>query len=312
MNCLVTGAGGFIGHALMLRLANEGYHVRAMFHSHQPLSLPSAITPVIADITNPVSLSSGVHDIDVVFHCAAFVNDFGSKKQMMKVNVEGTTNLIHACEGHISRFIYLGHLPYESIQNSGYYTLSKARAEHNLLEYFHHHKFPVVIIRPGNVLGLGPASWVVRPLQAIQRHHIALIDHGQGIFLHTYIDNLVDALVAAMSAPDIQGEIIDVTDGDNSTTWGEYLNALASIAGKEPIRKNLSKNTALFISHLMMLRYALFRLEPWITPTAVNIFTNTTSISVEKAEHLLGYKPKIDYSEGIKRIHHWLKAEQYV
>ena len=312
MNCLITGAAGFIGNALLHRLARDGHHVTALVHEHQPTSLDSNVTYTTVDITDPFSVQTVVQNIDVVFHCAALVKDFGSKEDIMNVNFQGTKHLVKACEGHIQRFIYLGHLPYESIKNVGYYNMSKSKAEQYLLEKNQREKFPVVIIRPGNVYGPSATTWVLRPLNAIQRNRITLINKGQGIFLHTYIDNLIDALVTVMHAPNVEGEIINVTDGDNTTTWGRYLNDLAEIAGKKPITRTLSTHTALLISKKMMLLYHLFRVEPWVTPTAVHIFANTQTVSLEKAEHLLQYKPSVDYTEGMKRVRQWLQKEHYV
>lgn len=156
------------------------------------------------------------------------------------------------------------------------------------------------------------STWVLRPLKAIQQGRIRLIDHGQGIFLHTYIDNLIDALHVAMRTPSLEGETIDVTDGDNAITWGRYLDDLAAIAGRPPITKDLSRSTALFISKMLMLGYRLFRIPPLVTPQAVFSFTNTQSVSLEKAQRLLGYSPTVDYHEGMQRVHQWLEKEHYV
>jgi nucleoside-diphosphate-sugar epimerase len=62
----------------------------------------------------------------------------------------------------------------------------------------------------------------------------------------------------------------------------------------------------------MLLLNKLFRFEPWITPTSVDILTNKQRILIKKAENLLGYKPKIDYTEGMKRIKKWLQDENFI
>lgn len=313
MRCLVTGAAGFIGSALIKRLVTEGHAVRGLYHKIQSQTTGKKIDYVLGDITDRESLQPVVEDIDVVFHCAALVKDFGPKDNFYKINVEGAKNIVETCKAcNIKRFIFLSHIGYESKKGVGYYSKTKALAEDYLLERYKEDKFPVVIIRPGNLYGPNATIWVLRPIKAIQRNRIALINNGNGIFLHTYIDNLLDALISAMESPKAVGEIIDVTDGDNNTTWGEYLDTLAEIAGKEPIKKNMSKNSAMALSKIMMLLYNIFRIEPLVTPTAVNIFTNTQSISIEKAQKLLGYKPKIDYKEGMKRVKKWLLEENYI
>ena len=313
MRCLVTGAAGFIGGALVRRLASDGYFVRGIIHQMQPSFTHKNVEYVTGDITNQEFLNSIMDQIDVVFHCAAVVKDYGRKKEFYQINVEGTQHLVTACETHaVNRFVFLSHIQYESKNSIPYYRKTKALAERFLLEKYAQKQFPVTIIRPGNVYGPGATTWVLRPLQAIQKNRIALIDHGTGLFLHTYIDNLIDAIFASVKTTDAIGQTIDITDGDNTTTWGEYLNRLVKMAHKPPIQRNMSKTTALLISKFMMATYTLFRIEPWVTPMAVEIFTNHQTVSIEKAKTLLGYTPKVDYLDGLQQVEHWLNTEGYI
>lgn len=312
MNVLVTGASGFIGCALVDRLVRDGHGVRALIHQKPSAALDPQVRYVTADLTDPSSLPAAVSDIDVIFHCAALVKDFGSKKEILEVNMQGTKNLAEACGNKVQRFIFLSHLHSKSTRAAGAYSTSKALAEQYLIKKYQEEKFPAVIIRPGNVYGPGATTWVLLPLRAIQRHRITLIEKGNGIFLHTYIDNLIDALVASMDAPTAVGEIIEVTDGDNTTTWGTYLNDLAAIAGEPPIPRTMTKTTALLLSKLMMAGYYVFRKDPLVTPTAVHLLTNRRTVSLPKAETLLRYKPTIEYKEGMRRTEEWLKKEQYL
>ncbi len=313
MKCLVTGAAGFIGSSLIRRLVSEGYDVCGIIHHTQPTYFNKRVQYISGDITDIEFLKSVMDQIDIVFHCAALVKDFGRKNVFYQINIEGTKNLIKASEASlVKKFVFLSHIRYESGKNTGVYHETKAIAEQILMENYTKNKFPVVIIRPGNVYGPGPTTWVLRPLQAIQKNRITLIDKGSGIFLHTYIENLIDALVATLQEPRAIGEIIDITDGVNTTTWGDYLNALAKITGKPPIKKNMSKRTALVVAKLMMAGYTLFKIEPWVTPVAVEIFTNKNTVSIEKAKTLLCYEPKIDFTHGLEHVEQWLKAKGYV
>jgi len=313
MKCLVTGAAGFIGSSLVRRLVSEGHDVRGVIHHTQPTYFDKRVEYISGNITDPEFLKPVMDQVDAVFHCAAVVKDYGPKDVFNQINVEGTKNLIAASEASsVKKFIFLSRIGYESGKNTGYYRETKAIAEQSLMEKYTHDHFPVVIIRPGNVYGPGATTWVLRPLQAIQKNRIALIDKGTGIFLHTYIENLLDALVVALQEPRAVGQIIDITDGDNTTTWGDYLNALAKMTGKPPIKKNMSKRTALVVGKLMMVGYTLFKIEPWVTPVAIEIFANQKTVSIEKAKALLGYEPMVDFTEGLKHVERWLKAERYI
>lgn len=313
MKCLITGAAGFIGSALTERLIREGHEVIGLIHRTKPRFIDENVEYFQVDITDKKSIKPAFKDIDVVFHCAAKVKDYGPKKLFYKINLEGTKNLAEVSEEYgVKKFIFLSHLRYESEEYKGHYSKTKALAERYLNEKYKKDGFPVVIIRPGNVYGPGATIAVLRVLDTIKRNRIALIDGGSGIFLHTYIDNLLDALIAAMIEPKAVGETIDITDGDNSTTWGEYLNSLARIAGKPSIKKKLSKNTALLLSKIMMLLYTIFKIEPLVTPMAVHVFTNNRKISIEKAKRILNYEPHINFEEGMRRVKNWLKANAYI
>ncbi|MFA5102250.1 MAG: NAD-dependent epimerase/dehydratase family protein [Candidatus Thermoplasmatota archaeon] len=312
MRCLVTGASGFIGSALVTRLIRSGHRVRAVLHTTSPLHPEPQVEYVIADLTSPPSLPPLISDIDVVFHCAARVQDYGSKKEIMNVNLKGTQHLVEACKNRIHQFVFLSHLHSTSSTYIGAYSSSKGLAEQYLLQQHQDNQFPVVIIRPGSVFGPGATTWCLRPLQAIQHGRIALIDHGRGIFLHTYIENLLDGLLSVLQASPLAGEVIEITDGDNTTTWKTYLNDLAALARKPPITRNLSKTTASLLSHLMMIRYHLLQKSPLLTPTAVHLFTNHRTVSLEKAHRLLGYSPAVDYAKAMKHIASWLKTEKYI
>ena len=311
MKCFVTGAAGYIGNALVNRLINEGHEVIGLIHHHQPSPHVKSATYISGDITQKNTYDTYLPGTDIIFHSAAYVKDYGPPHLFKKINVQGTQTLATLSQQQgISRFIYLGHIQYETPQHSSY-SETKQLAEQYLYDIYQQEGFPVVVIRPGNVFGPGPATWVLRPIQAIQKNRIALINDGNGIFHHTYIDNLIDGLLLSMNTEGIEGKQIDITDGDTQIRWKHYFNDLATIMGKPPITKKLSKNQALLVSKLMMLRYFLFHQEPWITTFAINIFTNTTPISIKPAQQLLGYTPKIDYTTALKNIKEWISNTPY-
>ena len=141
---------------------------------------------------------------------------------------------------------------------------------------------------------------------------MSLIDGGKGIFHHTYIDNLVDAILLAMTTKQAVGCSFDITDGDATITWKHYFNDLAQLAGKPPITQTIPMPLASLLSRLMMIRYHLTKKPPLLSPTAVHIFANTTKISIHHAQHLLGYQPKIEYSTALDRIAAWLQKENLI
>jgi len=201
---------------------------------------------------------------------------------------------------------------YEQDKRFGYYNITKKIAERYLIEKYKKEKFPVVIIIPGNVYGPGATTWVLRPIESIKNNRVALINNGQGIFLHTYIDNLLDPLITAMTEPKAIGQTIDINDGDYSITWGKYLNDLAEMIGKEPIKRNFSKKTGLIIGKIMIFFNKITNIKPWVTPLAVSIFSNDKIVNIKQAEKILKYQPKINYNQGMKNVKEWLGQEGYI
>jgi len=313
MKCLVTGAAGFIGNKLVQKLVKEGYEVVALIHKTKPNIILKDVKYFTGDITKIDSIRPLFKDIDFVFHCAAIVKDYGPKKQFYKVNLEGTKILAKLSkEFKIKKFVYLSHIRYESEKSYSFYSKTKKLAEEYLLEKYNEESLPVVIIRPGNVFGPGATTWVLRPIEQFKKNRISLIDNGQGIFQHTYIDNLLTAMIAVIKKQDVLGEMIDITDGDNNTTWKIYFDDLARIIGKPKIKKNMSKKIAYLISLFMMGLNKIFKIEPWVTPMVVQILSNKSKISIVKATKLLGYHPKVDYQEGLKNIEKWIKKEKLI
>ena len=115
MKCLVTGASGYIGNALVKRLVEEGYIVVGLIHNKKPEYPKKNVKYFFGDVTDIDSLKNLEGNFDIVFHCAAYVKDYGSRRWYYKVNYEGTKNIVAILnKNKIKKFIYLGHINYES------------------------------------------------------------------------------------------------------------------------------------------------------------------------------------------------------
>ena len=111
MKVLVTGATGFLGGWLVKRLLAEGHHVRIIKRANSSLDelegLKLEIFP--GDVTDKASLIAATKDIDTVFHLAGVIGYSRSQRPAMeRVNVEGTKNVIEACElNHVRKLVHL-------------------------------------------------------------------------------------------------------------------------------------------------------------------------------------------------------------
>lgn len=185
---VVTGANGFLGAHVVMSLLQKGFAVKALRRSDsdmseyhdiararlEDLSLLEKVQWHEADITDILSLDAAFGGATHVFHCAAVVAFKGKNSTMMKVNVEGTANVVNAClEAGVKKLIYasstaaLGRtdnqLPIsESTQwsddeNNTEYAVSKHLAE---LEVWRgmEEGLEVFIVNPGIILGVGKWS----------------------------------------------------------------------------------------------------------------------------------------------------------
>ena len=115
---LVTGGAGLVGNELIHQLLQDGFKVRAIYN-HTPITIshPKLQTDQ-CDILDVVKLEEVMHGITNVYHCAAIVSfDPKEKYRLLKLNVEGTANVVNACvdEGvvklvHVSSVAALGRI----------------------------------------------------------------------------------------------------------------------------------------------------------------------------------------------------------
>ena len=95
---LVTGAAGLVGNELVQQLLQAGFNVKAIYHS-TPLSITHPnLETASCDILDVIGLEEVMEGITHVYHCAAIVSfDPEEKFHLLKINIEGTANIVNAC-----------------------------------------------------------------------------------------------------------------------------------------------------------------------------------------------------------------------
>jgi nucleoside-diphosphate-sugar epimerase len=317
---LITGIGGFIGLRAAEMALERGMKVRGLQHSASKAQKAQQIGAdlVIGSITDPVAAEKACQGVDIVLHTAAIVSENESLDLCREVNVGGTLNMAKAAKAagvktfvHLSSVMVYGFNYPDRVTESGLlcgennpYCQTKIEAEEAILPFNSPPEFGIIIIRPGDVYGAGSIPWIVRPLELMRKGSFFLADKGRGVINHVYVDNLIDAIFLAIEK-EAYGEIFNITDG-KETSWHEYYNHLAEIA-KLPPPVSLPASTLKFLIRLRCLFERLLGKESEIFPEAIDFTIRPYAYSIDKAIDLLGYQPKIDLAEGMRRTQRWLQ-----
>lgn len=320
---LVTGAAGFVGSWLVERLATvEDAHVRALTQSGQRTiwSTGSAVDVVEGDVRNRSQMVTAADACDVVFHVAAWVDEPPDPDVAWATNVEGTQNLLGAARG-AERFVYVSSIMvYRPVRRGVVdeshplapwhprlepYGATKIEAERCVLEAHRRTDLPVTLVRPSNVYGPRAGTWVARGLRRMRAGRSILIGDGRGLANPVYVENLVDGMVLAARHPNAVGEAFNISDG-TQLTWREFYAHYGELIGVSP------RSTPAMANHLLamvrMLRARLTDQVPSLTPTLIRHIVGQAAYSIDKARQQLGFEPRVDFDEGMRRVRAWYES----
>ncbi len=238
MNFLITGAAGFLGSALANHLAQQGHQVRGLddLSTGDPQVLSPDVHFTRGDVSDRPKLWTLLQDVDVVYHLAARVSVPESilyPRDYNAVNVGGTVALMEAMRDVGVRRVVLsssgavyGDLAESTLTESttpnprSPYAVSKLAAEYYVRTIGNLWNIETVSLRIFNAYGPGqhlpPSHPPVVPhylRQALRGG--TLIAHGDGSQTrdYIYVDDVVSAMVAASTAPNINGLTINVGSG---------------------------------------------------------------------------------------------------
>lgn len=217
MRVLVTGATGFLGAHVCRKLIDEGLDVAITCRPKSDLSDLKGlrVTKIISDVTDSASLIKATENMDSVFHLAGLIAYSKLKRQAMEqVNVEGTKNVISACEKNkVRRLVHLssvvsigasfdGKLPLNEESkfnlhhlNLGYFETKKA-AEELVIAATKAGRVDSVILNPSTIYGPGDAKKGSRSSQLkVARGKLNFYTSG-GVNVVNYND-VTNAIVSA-------------------------------------------------------------------------------------------------------------------
>ena len=255
MNFLITGAAGFLGVALSNQLAREGHVVRALddLSSGDDELLFDDVHFTRGDVSDRPKLWSLLQDIDCVYHLAARVRVAESilyPREYTDVNVGGTVSLMEAMRDvGVRRVIFAssgavyGNQQDQPLKEDAKtfplspYAVSKLSAEYYVRTIGALWGIEAVALRIFNAYGPGqslpPSHPPVVPnwlRQAVRGGSIVVHGDGEQTRDFVYINDVVRALTAAATAPKLDGAIINVGSG-RETSANELAAEILKITG---------------------------------------------------------------------------------
>jgi nucleoside-diphosphate-sugar epimerase len=241
MRVLVTGASGFIGHAVCDELRQRGHVPVAMVR--RPGSEPPDCEVVVGDLSDPGEAVAHARP-GAVIHLAAEIASQRSEDKLRAVNVDGTRRLLDACRSLMAppRFVFVstvvtgeagGRLltPDEPLPVSTPYGRTKQEGEAMALES----GLPAVVVRPSHVYG--PGGWyaeeMVKRLES--RGRFAVIGTGENLWDVVRAEDVASALVLAAERG-AEGAVYHCAD-DEPVTYYDFMKLTADALELGPPRR---------------------------------------------------------------------------
>ncbi len=298
----VTGATGRLGRSLVQELIKNGNEVRALVKDRENmLQLPSGALPYLGNIADRNVLDSGCRGADVVYHLAAIVSEVGMTDEILRVNVEGTKNILDAAaKGKVKRIIYTSSVDVygvkrkerldeeASLEPQDRYGYSKTLAEREIIE--HKPRVPYTIFRISTMYGNGFEHSFFKVFKALKDRKVVIIGKGSNRLTVIHVSDVIKAFMLAKDSEEAKNQIFNLSDGNLYTQ--EELIGIAADALQVP-RPSM---------HLNELIIKVIAKRRGLNTDELRFLTSDRNIDISKARKVLGFKPRINVASGIKEL----------
>ena len=334
---LLTGASGFVGGHLAARLVAEGRRVRCLVRPSSETTALRALSTgsggpgielVLGDLTDRDSLRRATEGCAHVVHSAAMVSDWGTVQEIRAANVIGTRDLaLAAVAAGVRRFVQISTTDVYGYPGTpgvtedhvfagfaNWYSQTKREAEAVLTTIAADSSLQVVFLRPATVYGPGSTEVVGEMTRALRGRYLPTVAGGRAVAGLVHVENLVDAVLLALSRREAAGEPFNVVDG-LPVTWGRFLGDIGAALGYPPPWIKLNYRLAFSLAvgleegYRALRRLTGLRTPPLLTRAAVQILGVDQDFSNAKLRSVLGWQPRVDYQQGLAATVAWLRDE---
>ena len=321
---VVTGAGGFVGHAIARRLIDAGNAVRVVVRTpgHRALFDGDAVDIVVGQLEDPDVASNAIGGARIIYHCAAMSTDWAAWPAYLAANVQAVDALLRraARSDTLSRFVHVSTtdvygypvvpcdeaaplhdvgLPYNRTKIASERLVWQAMADRNL---------DAVVLRPATIYGPRSAM-VLEVARLLRAGHMILIDRGRVPGGFIYIDNFVDAALAAARQPEARGQAVNLRD-ESAETWARFIADLADGIGAAQPRFSVPAALAYGAGAALEPVYRTLRRRhrPLSTRHATRLLSRDAAFPIDLAHRLLGFRSRVPYTDGMRHTSDWAKG----
>lgn len=326
----LTGATGLLGGTLAERYREQGHSVKALVRPGSDTSRLEqlGVDLIYGQLTDGEVFDKLLRDAYLGIHSAALTKDFGPWEEFFAINVGATRNFMAASLKHkVAKVVHVSSVavygigkhhhatdeeaPYESIVIDNY-TRSKIMAEQVALVYHKEHRLPVTVIRPGYIWGAGDRAIMPLIMDAIGRKRLAVVDGGGNLLYLSHVENVADGILLAAEKDISIGQSYNLTDGSKVTTK-RFLSDIIDILGIPYELKSYPYVPAYVAAYVCELyaRLRKYKIRPMLTRYAVRVGKFDQVFDISRAMLELGYRPRIQYAEGMAGMTGYLRALYY-
>ncbi|MFC9442728.1 MULTISPECIES: NAD(P)-dependent oxidoreductase [Brevibacterium] len=313
MKITVTGASGLLGSSVARALVAAGHAVTTL--QRRPSGVEGA-RDVLGTVTDPNAVAEAVAGADAVIHLAAKVSLTGDPSEFAAVNIGGTRTLISAAQtAGVERFVHIsspsvahtgesivgdGAGPASPDHARGEYARTKAAGERLALAA-DADDFRVLVLRPHLMWGPGDTQLTERVIDRARAGRMPVLGSGAALVDTLFVDNAVEAIVAALAAVDVtHGEALVVTNGQPRPI-GELMSRIAIAGGAAEPRLRIPVAPALVAGSLVERVWDLSDHddEPPLTRFLAEQLSTAHWFDQRRTQEVLGWTPRVSIEEGL-------------
>jgi nucleoside-diphosphate-sugar epimerase len=323
VNCLVTGAGGFLGLYIVEQLVARGDRVRALCRRPHADLDRLGVETVRADLRDADEAAAACGGIHTVFHVAGVAGIWGTWDHFYGNNTLATRHVIAGCRRHgVSRLVYTSSpsVTFDGGDQRGvdettpyskrwlcHYPHTKALAEQDVLAANGRDGLWTCALRPHLIWGPRDRHLVPRLIERARRGQLRRVGNGRNLIDMVYVENAATAHLQAaerlVAGSPVCGRAYFITQGEAVNCW-QWIDELLTLSGLPRVKKSLPLSVAWTIGAALEAAHTLAgrTSEPRMTRFLAAQLGRSHFFSIERARRDFGYEPLISTADGMRLL----------